>query len=314
MNSSHVNFDQLDLNLLRSFVAIYQHRQLARAAHALALTPSALSHALRRLRDVFADPLFERHGRELVPTARASQLAEPILVHLASLERLFSRPRDFDPGLSAARFTLGMPDALESSLLPPLMRALYSQAPHIRLRSIPCPRGQISDALQSRQLDLVIDVALPLGKPVQHCALFSDEFAILRTPDQPSLTRDSYAQASHLGVSGRAHGPVVEDIELLKQGIERELQLRCQSYQSAAQIVAQTGWYLTAPRSIATQLAHQFNLCLDPFPWQLHSTNLRLYWADSLAEDAANQWMRKTILQLGEQRSQHYKAQAKSEY
>lgn len=308
MNSNHVNFDQLDLNLLRSFRAIYQHRQLARAANAQALTPSALSHALRRLRDFFADPLFERHGRELVPTARASQLAEPILMHLDSLESLLSRPRAFDPFTSAIRFTLGMPDALESSLLPPLMQTIHNQAPHIRLHSIPCPRGQLSDALQSRQLDLAIDVALPLGKPLQHCALFSDDFAVLRHTEQPPLTCDNYAQASHVGVSGRAQGPVVEDIELLKQGIERDLQLRCQNYQSAAQVVAQTGWYLTAPRVIATQLARQFNLRLDPFPWRLNTTNLRLYWTNSLAEDAANRWLRQTIVQLGEQRSIHSQA------
>lgn len=303
MNVTQVKFKQLDLNLLRSFRAIYQHRQLARAAHALALTPSALSHALRRLRDFFADPLFERHGRELVPTARASQLAEPILAHLGALESLLTAPQAFEPSSSQAGFTLGMPDALESSLLPPLMHAIYHQAPHIKLSSIPCPRSQISDALQSRQLDLVIDVALPLGRPLQHCALFSDDFTVLRHPDQPHLTSDSYAQSPHVGVSGRAQGPVVEDIELRKQGIERNLQLRCQSYQTAAQVVAQTGWYLTAPRVIATRLARQFNLCVDPFPWQLNTTKLRLYWANALAEDAANCWLRQTILQLGEQRS-----------
>ncbi|MGX5913842.1 LysR family transcriptional regulator [Aliidiomarina sp. Khilg15.8] len=306
MNSNQVKFDQLDLNLLRSFAAIYQHRQLALAAQAMALTPSALSHALRRLRDFFADPLFERHGRQLVPTPRATQIAAPILSHLQGLETLLSAPQVFDPATSQASFTLGMPDALESSLLPELMRTLQShQTNQVRLQSIPCPRGHISDALQSRQLDLVIDVALPLGHPVQHRALFSDHFAVLRHPKLPVLNKEGYARAKHIGVSGRAQGAVIEDIELLKQGIERKLQLRCQSYQSAAQVVADTGWYLTAPRVIATRLAQQFQLCLDPFPWHLNATHLRLYWAAALEGEPANQWLRDTILQIATTRFVH---------
>jgi DNA-binding transcriptional LysR family regulator len=295
MNGIQVKFEQLDLNLLRSFRAIYQQRQLAGAAHTLALTPSALSHALRRLRDFFADPLFERHGRQLVPTPRASQLADPILHHLHALEMLLRAPPAFDPVTSHAHFNLGMPDALESSLLPALMRRIRSQAQHIHVSSLPCPRAHITEALQNRQLDLVIDVALPLGSPVAHAPLFTDKFSILRRTQSAPLTAQSYAAANHVGVSGRAQGPVVEDIELLKQGIERELRLRCQSYQSAAQVVAESGWYLTAPDVIAGKLARQFDLQKDAFPWNLNATHLRLYWAESLAEEPASLWLRQTI-------------------
>ena len=71
---------RLDLNLLRVFDAIAQQRNLARAAAHLHLSPSAVSHALARLRTQLDDPLFERHGRGVTPSALARRLApEPQL-------------------------------------------------------------------------------------------------------------------------------------------------------------------------------------------------------------------------------------------
>ncbi len=63
MSRVHTSFDRLDLNLLRVFDAVFRERHLTRAAQALALTPSAVSHAVRRLREHVGEPLFVREGR-----------------------------------------------------------------------------------------------------------------------------------------------------------------------------------------------------------------------------------------------------------
>ncbi|HAO18511.1 MAG TPA: LysR family transcriptional regulator, partial [Alteromonas macleodii] len=41
-------FEKLDLNLLKVFEALWQHRNMTRVAEALHITPSAVSHAMRR--------------------------------------------------------------------------------------------------------------------------------------------------------------------------------------------------------------------------------------------------------------------------
>ena len=50
----------IDLNLLRTFVIVYRARSITRAAETLRLSQPAVSHALKRLRDHFDDPLFIR--------------------------------------------------------------------------------------------------------------------------------------------------------------------------------------------------------------------------------------------------------------
>lgn len=62
MNIMHPVLRRLDLNLLPVFDAIYRHRSVRTAADELAMSTSALSHALSRLRATLNDPLFFAKG------------------------------------------------------------------------------------------------------------------------------------------------------------------------------------------------------------------------------------------------------------
>ena len=63
-----------DLNLLITLDVLLAEGSVARAAERLHLSPSAMSRALARLRNVTGDPLLVRAGRGLVPTPRAMEL------------------------------------------------------------------------------------------------------------------------------------------------------------------------------------------------------------------------------------------------
>ena len=67
----HLDLKRLDLNLLLVFEAVYRLRSVTRAAAELALSASALSHALIRLRKALADELFYRVGNDMHPTVYA---------------------------------------------------------------------------------------------------------------------------------------------------------------------------------------------------------------------------------------------------
>lgn len=64
----------LDLNLLRTFVAIYTRKSLTLAADDLTVTQPTVSPALARLRQELGDPLFYRSAQGMVPSVRAHEL------------------------------------------------------------------------------------------------------------------------------------------------------------------------------------------------------------------------------------------------
>ena len=175
----------MDLNLLRVFETVYREQHLTRAAEALALTPSAVSHALRRLREQLGDPLFVRDGKLMRPTPACLRQAPALIAQLAQLRQLLQQWGHFDPGQSRQRFRIGMPDAVELMLLPALQQAIFGVAPLCSMVSAHFERGSLGRQLAAGQLDLAIDVALPMVEPVRHAHLLSDAFCLLARQGHP---------------------------------------------------------------------------------------------------------------------------------
>ena len=73
----HIN--DIDLNLLRVFDAVYRIRNVSRAAETLGMTQPATSQSLTRLRLLLKDPLFIRVAGGVAPTPKARRLAHGIL-------------------------------------------------------------------------------------------------------------------------------------------------------------------------------------------------------------------------------------------
>src|SRR5258706_16043972 len=107
-----MNISNFDLNLLRVFDAMMAERNVTRAAQRVFLSQPAVSHALARLRREIGDPLFVRAGREMIPTARATELGPAVDPMLHQLALAIGKTR-FDPRPSAAVFRVTIPDLLE---------------------------------------------------------------------------------------------------------------------------------------------------------------------------------------------------------
>ena len=69
---NEIDLSRADLNLLTLFEVVLRERHVGRAAARLNLSPSAVSHGLKRLRLLLNDPLFLRTPKGVVPTARAT--------------------------------------------------------------------------------------------------------------------------------------------------------------------------------------------------------------------------------------------------
>ncbi len=81
MNSMHIahqDLSEINLNLLVVLDALLQELSVTRAAQRIGLSQSAVSHALKRLRELLGDPLLLRTSRGMVPTPRAEQLLAPV--------------------------------------------------------------------------------------------------------------------------------------------------------------------------------------------------------------------------------------------
>ena len=84
---NEIQLHRIDLNLLVTFEALMEESTLAAAADRLAVTPSAVSHALGRLRTQLNDPLLVRVGGRMQPSPYALDLIDEVRPVLRSLRR-----------------------------------------------------------------------------------------------------------------------------------------------------------------------------------------------------------------------------------
>ena len=287
--------EALDLNLLRVFDVVYRERNLTRAAERLFLTPSAVSHALARLRGAFGGALFLRDGRGVAPTPLAERLAPRVREGLALLQGALQGAAHFEPEQEAGQVTLAMHDELEPRVLPPFAARLARRAPAARLASVRLERSRLARDLVSGRIDVAVDVAQPVGPEVLHRVLVRDAFCVV-SARRRRLDAAAYLAARHVTVSSRPTGLGVEDVLLSRQGYQRDVAVRCQHYEAAFRLVAGSELLLTVPRHRAETLGAALGNVRLPLPLPLPPVELHLYWHRQAEGDPRSCWLREELI------------------
>lgn len=269
-----IDLSRVDLNLLVLFEAVLAERHVGRAAARLNLSPSAVSHGLGRLRSLLNDPLFLKHPKGVAPTARGTELAEPIAQVLAGVRRVVGGAQEFDAKTSTRRFTIGAPDALIAIMLPPLLSALAKSAPGIDLstRNILPPWTDAFADLDARGCDILLLPRIDIPTRFVARVLFEERFVVAtrrghRLSRAPDLER--YCAEKHLLVSdiGDPFGHV--DIALAKQGLARRVALTVPNFLMALAVISQTDIVAALPESLVVTYAKRFDLVSAPLPFVL---------------------------------------------
>lgn len=124
-----MRFKNLDLNLLAALDALFRHRNVSRAAEELFISQSAMSNALGRLRDYFADPLLIQIGRRMELSPLGVNLAGPVRDILVQIETATSVARAFDPASAVQRITMIVSDYSLFTIIPPFLAKMAQLAP-----------------------------------------------------------------------------------------------------------------------------------------------------------------------------------------
>lgn len=291
---------KIDLNLFVVFDTIYAEGGITRASRRLNLSQPAISHALGRLRQMFDDPLFTRHGHNMTPTPLARRLIEPVRQSLQGLEVTLGKLDRFDPRTASKRFSVCMRDPLESVVLAELMGNIAKAAPNIDVNVVRSERRDLERELSAGTLDVALDVLLPLPDEIRRQRLAVEWLTVMARRRHPAvrapLTLETYLAQEHIAVSSRRRGPSAEDFELGRYNLRRRVRLRCRTYFAACRVVSETDLILTMPRRYARILNAQFRNQLLPFPLEVPAFDTYIYWHANADADPANAWLRRQLI------------------
>ena len=298
-----VQLQNVDLNLLVVFSTVFKRLHVGRAASELGLSPSAVSHALARLRELFNDPLFLRTPRGVLPNDRARELAPPIGDILLRVSGVVASSAPFEPRSSDRRFSLGMPDATAAVLLSPLLGQLRGQAPHIGLSVREFLPIHALTALEAQEVDLAIAAirsqdAAPARFVSQR--LYQEEFVIAARADHPFLkspTLKQYCAAEHVLTSARGDRHGFVDDALAARHVQRRVVLTVSNFMLALAAVANTDLLAAMPRAFASEHGVRFGIRYVEPPFSLSRQNLCVVTLRSASLDAGLEWLVQTLVQ-----------------
>lgn len=287
------NLARADLNLLVLFEAVLRERHVGRAAEQLSLTSSAVSHGLNRLRQLLNDPLFLKTPKGVVPTARATALAEPIADILARARRVIATAEPFDPSRSARRFTIGMPDATAEILLP-LLTEIRRVAPFIDISVRQTLRETAIAELDAHTVDIAIVPLDDIPKRFVERVLIEEEFIITTRPGHPFAkdpTLDRYCEMLHLIISltGDPHA-YIDDV-LASMGRKRRIALTVPNFMLACAIIAETDLIGALPKSLVARHGARFGVVATPVPLRLRGFRIRAIAPKVAMMDAGLEWL-----------------------
>lgn len=299
MNEAH-DLHGIDLNLLSAFDALVRERSVTRAARRAGVTQSAMSHTLRRLRELTGDALLVRGGRGMVLTPRAEALMVPVRSGLTTLARALATPDVFEPRTAERSFRIVSPDLFDVLVLPGLLSRLASEAPSVDLAVVPAPK-RLDEALETGEIDLAIVPVLLEGtddtpSELRRRTLFRDDLRCFFRRGHPrlgkmkrlSMTR--FLDEAHVLVSPSGSGPGVVDAHVSS---ERRIALRVPTFAVALAIVEKSDLVLTAPSALAVVAAARLSSLAPPMKLPGHA--ITTVWHPRFTDDAAHRWFRGMI-------------------
>ena len=310
-----MNIAKIDLNLLIYLDVLLREKNVTRSASQLNITQPAMSNGLKRLRNLFNDPILVRTSDGMVPTERARALAPVIRKILLELEEALQGEEEFNEKHSQRVFRIMASDYAASTLLPSLLRKINEIAPNVTI-DIMTPSDVTFHDVEAGKIDMAINRFDELPQSFHQKTIWRDSFSCLLSSQNPYVAEfdlDTYLSSKHIWVSKTGFGVGVgmdpKDVQklgwvdeaLARLGKKRDIKVFTRNYHVAMQLAYEDGLIATLPTKAA--MLHQddakYKIVRPPF--DIPDIELKMIWSPLLHHDASHIWFRQLVIEAAAQ-------------
>jgi DNA-binding transcriptional LysR family regulator len=298
-----MNYREIDLNLLLILDAMYDAGSTTLVAERLKISQPTVSFSLGKLRDVFGDELFVRHGASMQPTPLAEAIREPVRRVVETVRFDILRERAFDPASVDRTFSLSASDIGELVFLPLLLERLRISAPKLNLRSLAMPPAELREAMTTGGVDLAIGYFPDLtGAGFFQQKLFEHAFTCLVRADHPtigdSISMEQFLKADHVVVMQEGRSQEIAERKMAEMGLDRHVVLRSPHFMSVPHLVATSNLISIVPRAVGRAFMHTGRLKLLEPPFKIPHIELKQFWHRRVHTDPGVLWLRSLVAKL----------------
>lgn len=292
-----INLHRFDINLLVVFLELWELKSVTLASEKMALTQSAVSHALKRLRIALDDELFVSTRAGLQPTPLANELAGPVRKALDDIRAALRVGTRFDPQTASLTFKIAMSEIIELAVAPALVARLAKEAPGIRLELDAIGNSRTAhELLESGAVHLVISTREVPGAGIEHDFL-ADMPVVVMAPRKARikgtvLPMETYLAIPHVVFHPPDNRGWMVDQTLTSMGVSRKIGAVVQNYMVMVAVAAEAGYLCHVPRLMVDKIAPGLNLVPYEAPVPIRSSHLIVASHATVKADPAVNWLK----------------------
>jgi DNA-binding transcriptional LysR family regulator len=296
-----MRFKKLDLNLLVALDALLLDESISRAAERLHMSQSAMSNALARLREYFADELLMQVGRRMEPTPRALALKSAVRDVLLRVDTTIAIQPEFDPTQSDRAFRLFVSDYSLSVLMPHVMAVTAEQGATVRFDFLP-QVDQPQRSLELGEVDLLIIPSSYCSPDHPSQVLFEETFCCLvwsgsKFAKAKEMTFEAYTAAGHVVMQPPGGQPSFETWFMQRYGVSRRVEVTTYNFSATPLLVVNTERVATVHKRLATLAARSAPLAMLEPPVPMPAMEQAMQWPRYRSQDPGLEWLRNTLVE-----------------
>ncbi len=308
-----MNLRNIDLNLLVYLNVLLEEQSVSRAAEKLALTQPTMSAALKRLRELFSDPLLVRTANGMKATAKAERLKPQIIDFIQLSEQITQQENQFDAQHDEAHFRILTNDYIESTLLYPFISSCIEHYPKLTFDVL--TNGDVKpNEIEEGLVDVCINRFVRPPRSFYQRQLWRDNYCVVANKENPfykSQTLECYLAQPHIWFNriGYNSEPFVSnnvtanklgwvDDALSQINKRRHIALFSRHYQAAKLLVNNTQLLATIPRRLAVHGFDHPNIALLPVPFQIIPIEVAMIWNPIKHYEAPHIWLRDALCEF----------------
>ncbi len=271
----------MDLNLIRTFLFVYDLKSLTKAADALGISQPAVSAALKRLEDSIQNKLFVKQGRTIAPTLTAERLVQEFRSAIETIENAIADQNELYAYCSEA------------------ILHIVGDLDGVTFRLPPQEESQLFEHLRAQKIDLVIDIVTTKDRAFIIEELYAEPFKLVCRRDHPrikgSITEEQYYQEGHIAFSGQRHG--LKAFELLaKYPVATRLdKVEVSSISGLAMMAASTDYLALLSASFTDKWAEVLGLQVMEPPIEFHPLRYQLIYHKRFVNDPRHKAIREKV-------------------
>lgn len=286
-----------DLNLLLALEALLAERNVTRAAARLNLSQPALSAQLRRLRQVFGDPLLVPARRGVIPTQRALELQAPLHEALRALRSVVAERVHFDPSKVELTVAIAASDYVQCAMLDHIVQ-IQREAPKLRLSWRQLHALELVGQMERGEVDLAIMTPNTAPKQLLTRPLFDERYVVIARHGHPivegAIDIDQLCALTHVAVSPRGggfSGPT--DAALSAIGRQRRVSQSTASFMIVPELVARSDQIALVPERLVRGKSHDLQILKPPI--DVTGFSMGLVWHERSDVEPAQVWLRSQL-------------------